>query len=123
MGGYGASRIGMKHPDVFGSLYIMSPCCMSARPAGPANSTPGEAVANREDTRGDAALPFGRAHSTGFRRRLVAGSKEPAAIPRSADEGRRVQQDVLASGQRMLPSHLSINTLETCDSIVRLRSM
>jgi len=37
MGGYGATRIGMKHPDVFGSLYIMSPCCLSARPAGPAN--------------------------------------------------------------------------------------
>ena len=37
MGGYGASRIGMKHADVFGSLYIMSPCCMSARAAGPAN--------------------------------------------------------------------------------------
>src|SRR6185437_4649024 len=31
MGGYGATRIGMKHPDVFGSLYIMSPCCLSAR--------------------------------------------------------------------------------------------
>ena len=29
MGGYGASRIGMKHPDVFGALYIMSPCCLS----------------------------------------------------------------------------------------------
>jgi S-formylglutathione hydrolase FrmB len=29
MGGYGASRIGMKHADVFGALYIMSPCCMS----------------------------------------------------------------------------------------------
>ncbi|HKQ83997.1 MAG TPA: alpha/beta hydrolase-fold protein, partial [Steroidobacteraceae bacterium] len=25
MGGYGAARIGMKHPDVYGSLYIMSP--------------------------------------------------------------------------------------------------
>lgn len=25
MGGYGATRIGMKHADVFGSLYIMSP--------------------------------------------------------------------------------------------------
>ena len=37
MGGYGASRIGMKHSDVFGSLYIMSPCCMSARPAGVPN--------------------------------------------------------------------------------------
>ena len=31
MGGYGASRIGMKHPEMFGALYIMSPCCMSAR--------------------------------------------------------------------------------------------
>ena len=29
MGGYGASRIGMKHADIFGSLYIMSPCCLS----------------------------------------------------------------------------------------------
>jgi S-formylglutathione hydrolase FrmB len=33
MGGYGATRIGMKHADVFGSVYIMSPCCLSARPA------------------------------------------------------------------------------------------
>jgi S-formylglutathione hydrolase FrmB len=33
MGGYGASRIGMKHSDVFGALYIMSPCCMSPRDA------------------------------------------------------------------------------------------
>ena len=27
----------MKHPDVFGSLYIMSPCCLSRSPAGPVN--------------------------------------------------------------------------------------
>src|SRR6187402_712934 len=38
MGGYGASRIGMKHSDVFGSLYIMSPCCLSVRTAGPPNA-------------------------------------------------------------------------------------
>ncbi len=38
MGGYGATRIGMKHSDVFGSLYIMSPCCLAPRPAGPANA-------------------------------------------------------------------------------------
>src|SRR5947208_9562232 len=37
MGGYGATRIGMKHADVFGSLYIMSPCCLSPRPAGSMN--------------------------------------------------------------------------------------
>ncbi len=34
MGGYGASRIGMKHSDVFGALYIMSPCCMSSMVGG-----------------------------------------------------------------------------------------
>ena len=38
MGGYGALRIGMKHADVFGSLYVMSPCCLSARDAGPVNA-------------------------------------------------------------------------------------
>ncbi len=34
MGGYGASRIGMKHPDVFGVLYMMSPCCLSPMAGG-----------------------------------------------------------------------------------------
>ncbi|WP_224784670.1 alpha/beta hydrolase [Marinihelvus fidelis] len=29
MGGYGALRIGMKRPDVFTSLYAMSPCCLT----------------------------------------------------------------------------------------------
>ena len=29
MGGYGTLRIGMKYPQVFSSLYAMSPCCMA----------------------------------------------------------------------------------------------
>jgi enterochelin esterase-like enzyme len=59
MGGYGASRIGMKHPDVFGSLYIMSPCCLSARGGGPANEA-NEKVLEAVKTPADsAALPFG----------------------------------------------------------------
>jgi enterochelin esterase-like enzyme len=33
MGGYGAARIGMKHPDVFGSVYIMSPGLLAPHPA------------------------------------------------------------------------------------------
>ena len=33
MGGYGATRIGMKHPEVFGSLYVMSPGLLSPHPA------------------------------------------------------------------------------------------
>ena len=52
MGGYGATRIGMKHADVFGSLYIMSPCCLSARPAGPANPEMSKGTGGGEDARG-----------------------------------------------------------------------
>jgi enterochelin esterase-like enzyme len=59
MGGYGASRIGMKHPDVFGSLYIMSPCCLSVRGAGPANPANDEALAAVKTPADSAKLPFG----------------------------------------------------------------
>jgi S-formylglutathione hydrolase len=41
MGGYGTLRIGMKRPDVFSSIYALSPCCL------PANSTP-QNLANLE---------------------------------------------------------------------------
>jgi enterochelin esterase-like enzyme len=51
MGGYGATRIGMKHSDVFGSLYIMSPCCLSPRPVPSADVDKAlEAVKKPEDS-------------------------------------------------------------------------
>jgi enterochelin esterase-like enzyme len=59
MGGYGATRIGMKHPDVFASLYIMSPCCLSPRGAGPANPANEEALAAVKTADDSAKLPFG----------------------------------------------------------------
>jgi enterochelin esterase-like enzyme len=61
MGGYGASRIGMKHPDVFGALYIMSPCCMSPMAGG----GPGPADQMKE--------------------RAIAGEKKVAAAKSPAD--------------------------------------
>lgn len=66
MGGYGATRIGMKHADVFGSLYIMSPCCLSPRGSGggrgaPSGTTPAnaEALAAVKTPADSAKLPFG----------------------------------------------------------------
>jgi S-formylglutathione hydrolase FrmB len=65
MGGYGATRIGMKHADVFGSLYIMSPCCLSPRGSGGGRGAPAGNAANDEalaavKTPADSAkLPFG----------------------------------------------------------------
>lgn len=96
MGGYGASRIGMKHPDVFGSLYIMSPCCMSARSADqvhPENAKALEDVKTPEDS---AKLPFGlRAQLAS----AAAWSPDPKNPPLYLDlptEDGVVQADVLA---------------------------
>jgi S-formylglutathione hydrolase FrmB len=58
MGGYGTSRIGMKHPDVFGSLYIMSPCCLSPRGAGVANPANDKAVEAAKTPADSASLSF-----------------------------------------------------------------
>jgi enterochelin esterase-like enzyme len=50
MGGYGVARLGMKHPETFGALYIMSPCCLSARDAPPPEAgAVTEAVKTREE--------------------------------------------------------------------------
>ena len=38
MGGYGTIRIGQKHPEIFSSLYLLSPCCMVPNMSGPGNA-------------------------------------------------------------------------------------
>jgi enterochelin esterase-like enzyme len=69
MGGYGASRIGMKHPEVFGALYIMSPCCMSPMAGGgpgSADQMRERAIASEKKV-GEAKSPADLAvHSPGF---------------------------------------------------------
>jgi S-formylglutathione hydrolase FrmB len=59
MGGYGTIRIGMKRPDVFSSLYLLSSCCLLNDPAAfarrppPAAAAPtGESAANAPQRRG-----------------------------------------------------------------------
>jgi enterochelin esterase-like enzyme len=32
MGGYGTLRIGKKYPDIFSTLYLLSPCCLNSPP-------------------------------------------------------------------------------------------
>jgi pimeloyl-ACP methyl ester carboxylesterase len=62
MGGYGASRIGMKHPDVFGALYIMSPCCMSPMAGGgpgPADQVKERAIASEKTVAAARSPGFG----------------------------------------------------------------
>ncbi len=56
MGGYGAARIGMKYPEVFSSVYLLSPCCMSAGRSSATQSAAAAAVRTPEDV---AKLDFG----------------------------------------------------------------
>ena len=52
MGGYGTLRIGMKHPEVFSSIYALSPCCLTANvrpPAAGRGPSRAESVRTRED--------------------------------------------------------------------------
>ena len=75
MGGYGASRIGMKHSDVFGSLYIMSPCCMSARGAGGGRGGPaGGRGANMEAAVAEAKTPAEAAKLPGLGTQLAVAA-------------------------------------------------
>jgi enterochelin esterase-like enzyme len=57
MGGYGATRIGMKHSDVFGSLYIMSPCCLPPRAAMPLKPEDEAALAAAKSPADTVSLP------------------------------------------------------------------
>ena len=58
MGGYGALRIGMKRPDVFSSLYIMSACCLTAnRNPRPEAMAAAEAIKTREQAEEAARAP------------------------------------------------------------------
>jgi len=57
MGGYGTFRIGMKHPEVFSSLYSMSACCMLDTAEVTPAMTQMEAIKTKEAA---AKLPFGQ---------------------------------------------------------------
>jgi enterochelin esterase-like enzyme len=75
MGGYGTFRIGMKHPEVFSSLYAMSACCMlDTAEVNPA-MTQMEAIRTKEDAQ---KLSFNQKSPLA---RAAAWSSSPANPP------------------------------------------
>ena len=96
MGGYGATRIGMKHPDVFGSVYIMSPCCLAprgARPANPADEKALDAVKTPADS---ASLPFGLRTQLASAAAWSPNPKNPPLYLDLPSKDGVVQQDIVA---------------------------
>jgi S-formylglutathione hydrolase FrmB len=98
MGGYGALRIGMKRPDVFSTLYLMSSCCLNAALTfDPGRMAPAEAIKTRE-----AAEEAGRGRGFGPSVNLAEGaawSPNPNNPPLYLDlpvKDGKLQPDVVA---------------------------
>lgn len=103
MGGYGAARIGMKHADVFGSLYIMSPCCLSPMGERPPNPAMQKAMAPVEKELESVKTPADAAGLSFFARAQLASaaawSPDPKNPPLYLDLPRKdgeAQPDVIA---------------------------
>jgi enterochelin esterase-like enzyme len=98
MGGYGALRIGMKRPDVFFNLYLMSSCCLTAnRNPQPEAMAAAEAIKTRAQAEEAARAPgFGPSVSLAS---AAAWSPNPANPPLFLDlpvKDGKVRPDLVA---------------------------
>lgn len=96
MGGYGAARIGMKHADVFGSLYIMSPCCLSARGVGREPSEVEKALEKVKTPEDSASLSFFPRAQLATAAAWSPNPKNPPLYLDLPTKGGQAQPDVLA---------------------------
>ena len=92
MGGYGTVRVGMKNPDVFSSLYILSPCCMAAN-ISPKPSLKAEAIQKPADL---AAADFGTKAQLASAAAWSANPKNPPLFLDLPYKGDELQPDVVA---------------------------
>lgn len=60
MGGYGASRIGIRRAERYGALYLMAPCCQSAMGARGLNAEQVKQLEALPSAEAAASLPFGQ---------------------------------------------------------------
>lgn len=96
MGGYGATRIGMKYPDVFGSVYIMSPCCLAPRGAGPGDAAGDKALEAVKTPADSAGLPFRQRAQLASAAAWSPNPKNPPLYLDLPTKDGAVQQEVLA---------------------------
>ena len=80
MGGYGAIRLGMKHPEIFSSIYALSACCLT-----PATNLNDPARAKLEEFRTDEELDKADFFSKAAFASAAAWSPDPKNPPRYLD--------------------------------------
>ena len=98
MGGYGAVRIGMKRPDVFSSLYIMSACCLAANTSPrPESVAPAEAIKTRAQAEESARAPgFGPSVSLASAAAWSPNPKNPPLYLDLPVKNGKVRPDIVA---------------------------
>jgi enterochelin esterase-like enzyme len=114
MGGYGALRIGMKRPDVFSSLYVMSACCLTAnRSPRPESMAAAAAIKTREQAEEAARAPgFGPSTTLASAAAWSPNPKNPPLYIDLPVKDGKVQPDVVAkwvanAPLEMLVQHVS----------------
>jgi enterochelin esterase-like enzyme len=120
MGGYGAARIGMKHAGVFGSLYVMSPCCLSPRGAGPVNPATEKALAGVSNAEDSAKLPFMQRAQLAAAAAWSPNPKKPPLYLDLPYENGELRPDVLARWAANAPLafvHQYVGALKTYRAI------
>jgi S-formylglutathione hydrolase FrmB len=83
MGGYGALRIGMQHPEVFGSLYVMSACCLSPMGSRAANPAMQKRMEEQEKALESVKTPSDAAHLGFFARARLASAAAWSPDPKN----------------------------------------
>lgn len=96
MGGYGTARIGIKHSDMFGAIYMMSPCCLSARMAGPIDPQAAAALEAIKSPAESADLPFLLRAQLATAAAWSPNPKNPPLYLDLPTKGGVIQPDVLA---------------------------
>ena len=82
MGGYGASRIGIRRAERYGALYLMAPCCQSAMGARGLNAEQVKQLEALPSAQAAASLPFGQRGTLAL---ASAWSPNPANPPLYVD--------------------------------------
>jgi enterochelin esterase-like enzyme len=94
MGGYGTIRIGMKRPDVFSSIYMLSPCCMGPRSDRATDGpSPAEQIKTMEDFN---KAPFGSKAALASSAAWAPNPKNPPFYLDLPTKNGEVQPDILA---------------------------
>ena len=123
MGGYGALRIGMKRPDVFLALYLMSSCCLTRQPQPAARGHGGaEAITTREQAEAAASAPGLRAvDQPRVGGRVVAEPVEPAALLDLPVKDGKVRPDVVAKWVANAPLEMVGQHVRRAEPLLRDR--